>query len=145
MQKRPRKSNQEDNLQKSVIIYLKLQHPNIIATSESAGRGSNLIQEVNAKLLRTADGLPDLLILHKNSQYNGLFLELKKSGTSVLKKDGTLLANEHLKQQHQTLARLREQGYYADFSIGFDETKTIIDAYLSNVSISPKYIPNPTK
>lgn len=131
----------EDSLQQAVITYIRLKFPNVIATSESAGRGLSVIQEVNAKRLRTTDGLPDLMILHINSQYNGLFLELKKHKTAVLKKNGELLSNEHLLQQHKTLAKLREQRYYADFCVGIDEAMRIIDNYMANQPIEPKYIP----
>jgi hypothetical protein len=135
----------EDSLQQAVIKYLKLQYPNVIATSESAGRGLNLMQEIIAKRLRTKDGLPDLMIFQSNAQYHGLFLELKKQGVSVLKKNGDFLANEHIKQQHDTLNSLRNQGYFADFCVGFDEAKIIIDYYLADQLIFPKYISNKLK
>lgn len=61
--------------------------------------------------------------------FNGLFLELKKDGTRLKKKNGEW-ANEHIAEQAEVLAELREHGYCAEFAVGFDEAKKIIDEYL---------------
>lgn len=60
----------------------------------------------------------------------GLFIELKKAGTRIYKKDGTLVANEHIREQFDVLEQLRKRGYMAEFACGFDEAKEIIDRYL---------------
>lgn len=59
----------------------------------------------------------------------GLFIELKKEGTRLLKKNGNY-ASEHIQEQAELLKKLRERGYVAEFACGFDEAKTIIDRYL---------------
>jgi hypothetical protein len=59
----------------------------------------------------------------------GLFIELKKEGTKLKKKDGTW-ANSHIAEQAETLMKLRSEGYEATFAVGFDEAKEIIDNYL---------------
>ena len=71
---------------------------------------------------------------------NGLFLELKKDGETLhpgprakkrfLSLDGKEYKNEHLREQADVLFKLREEGYAAEFSIGFDETIKKIDEYL---------------
>ena len=63
--------------------------------------------------------------------YYGLFIELKKEGTRIFKKDGTLVADEHIREQFDMLAELRNRGYAAEFACGFDEAKKIIDEYLA--------------
>ena len=63
--------------------------------------------------------------------YNGLFLELKKAGTRIFKKDGTLVADQHIREQFDVLEQLRKRGYMAEFACGFDEAKRIIDEYLA--------------
>lgn len=62
-------------------------------------------------------------------EFYGLFLELKKEGTRLKKKNGDW-ATPHLQKQAQMLDLLRKQGYCAEFAIGFDEAKRIIDEYL---------------
>lgn len=61
---------------------------------------------------------------------HGLYLEIKKAGTRIYKKDGTLVADEHIREQFDVLEQLRKRGYVAEFACGFDEAKEIIDRYL---------------
>lgn len=70
----------------------------------------------------------------------GLFIELKKEGEKLfpgpratrryLSKDGITYKTEHLMEQANTLFDLRDLGYCAEFAVGFDEAKRIIDNYL---------------
>lgn len=76
---------------------------------------------------------------------NGLFLELKKDGETLhpgprakkrfLSLDGKEYKNEHLREQADVLFKLREEGYAAEFSIGFDETIKKIDEYLGGKNV----------
>lgn len=59
----------------------------------------------------------------------GLFLELKKGGTRLKKRNGEW-ASEHIAEQAKVLEGLREQGYRAEFAVGFAQAKQIIDDYL---------------
>lgn len=61
--------------------------------------------------------------------YHGLFLELKKEGTRLKKKNGGW-ATEHIAEQAEVLGKLRKRGYCAEFAVGFDEAKRTIDEYL---------------
>ena len=65
-----------------------------------------------------------------NSIYGGLFIELKRSGTRLTKRDGSPATN-HIAEQNVTLNKLNQCGYVAKFAVGFDEAKAIIDQYLS--------------
>lgn len=60
----------------------------------------------------------------------GLFIELKKDGTVLYKRDGTMRAVPHHIEQAKVLEELRNAGYKAEFAIGFDETVKLIDEYL---------------
>lgn len=72
--------------------------------------------------------------------WSGLFLELKKEGETLhpgsraknrfKSKDGKEYKTEHLMEQADCLYELRQRGYCAEFAIGFDEAKKIIDEYL---------------
>ncbi len=60
---------------------------------------------------------------------SGLFLELKKDGTRLKKKNGEW-ATEHIAEQAKILEELRQRGYCAEFAVGLNEAKEIIDSYL---------------
>lgn len=64
-----------------------------------------------------------------NEIYAGLYLELKKEGTRLKKKNGEW-ATPHIAEQAKVLEKLRDRGYYAEFAVGFEEAKKIIDEYL---------------
>lgn len=75
------------------------------------------------------------LIIH------GLYIELKKDGENIYAKrnledpsklslDGKVYVDQHTREQADVLYRLRRAGYCAEFAIGFDEAKCIIDQYL---------------
>ena len=61
--------------------------------------------------------------------FAGLFLEIKRDGTRLKKKNGEW-STTHIKEQANVLHRLRKRGYAAEFAIGFDEAKKLIDEYL---------------
>lgn len=77
--------------------------------------------------------------------FGGLFLELKKDGTklkrekdckNILKCDTRLRKagdwwDQHIEEQAEKLEQLRDEGYRAEFAVGFEEAKKIIDGYLS--------------
>ena len=131
---RTKRKSKEESLQIAVSKYLRLQYPKVMFTSESSGIRLTMGQAVKAAKQRSGRGLPDMLILKTNSKYAGLLLELKPK--SPYKVDGiTLLGHglksgEHLREQQDNIDRLRAQGYAACFSVGFDQTKKIIDDYM---------------
>jgi len=124
------KKKLEEAIQISISKYIRLQHPCVIFTSESSGVRVNMGTAIKMKAQRSRHRLPDLMIFRSNSQYNGLFIELKKDFHEIYKVDGTLRQTEHLLEQQRTLDLLTKQGYYAVFGCGFDAVKDIIDGYL---------------
>lgn len=120
----------EESLQIAVSRYLKLQYPDVLFTAESSGIKLTMGQAVKAKKMRSGRGLPDLIIFEPRYGYHGLMLELKKEGTVIYKKDGSLRKNEHLAEQKAVIDKLISKKYYADFVIGFDDAKRVIDGYL---------------
>lgn len=68
----------------------------------------------------TTNGAPD---------YHGLFIEIKREGTRLKKRDGSW-ADHHLQEQALMLANLRAHGYAAVFGVGIDECIDIIDHYM---------------
>lgn len=126
----------EADLQIMVADYLRLRYPNVLFHSDF-GSGIKLTIGQAAKQKRMNGGrraFPDMFIAHPTwrtpRHYCGLFIELKKEGTRILKKDGALVADEHIREQFDVLEQLRKQGYAAEFACGFDEAKRLIDDYL---------------
>ena len=63
-----------------------------------------------------------------------LFIEIKKKGVAIFKKDGTLRSDQHLEQQNKVLIMLHRAGYKATFGVGLDQCIDIIDNYLAGRS-----------
>lgn len=78
---------------------------------------------------------PDLFIAAPShpdfGDYKGLFLEIKKDGTRIRRRDGELVADTHLREQAAALAQLDKSGYYAAFGVGYDSCRQIVDEYLT--------------
>lgn len=120
----------EDDELAMIVKYLKLQYPKLIFYCHwLAGQNKNIIYAVNAKRHGNTRAFPDIFIAHPNKEFHGLFIELKRTGTKLLNKKGEY-ATPHIEEQAMTLARLRFRGYYAQFAVGFDETKIMIDEYM---------------
>lgn len=126
----------ELELQMQVADYLRLQYPGVLFHSDF-GSGIKLTMGQAIKQKRLQGGRrswPDMFIAEVRSlvdkYYHGLFIELKKEGTRIIKKDGTLVSDAHICEQFDMLEQLRQRGYMAEFACGFDEAKEIIDEYL---------------
>lgn len=87
-------------------------------------------QATQAKSLRSNQGFPDIVIYEPRGIYHGLFIELKREGERIFKKDNTP-ATPHIAEQCDCMNKLEERGYCPRFAIGFDEAKVQIDFYLS--------------
>ncbi len=120
----------EAELQTQVADYLRLQYPDVLFHSDF-GSGVKLTPGQAARQKRQngerfvesdQDGL-------MGENYFGLFLELKKEGTRLKKKNGDW-ATKHIAEQAKVLEDLRERGYCTGFIVGFDEAKKVIDEYL---------------
>jgi hypothetical protein len=144
--------NTELELHTMVADYLRLQYPTVLFHSDF-GSGVKLTMGQAVKQKRLNGGRrawPDLFIAERSREglsayrepcpdkweyftvprYMGLFIELKKEGTKIYKKNGELVADEHIREQAAVLKELRKRGYRAEFAIGFNQAKTIIDSYL---------------
>ena len=127
----------ETELQVMVADYIRLAYPDVLFHSDF-GSGIRLTPGQAKKQKRQNGGIrgwPDMFIAeptwdkNSNKDYHGLFIELKKDGTRLKKRNGEW-ASEHIAEQNEMLERLEFRGYAAHFAIGFDEAKKIIDNYL---------------
>lgn len=121
---------QEESLQIVVCNYIKYQYPKVIFFSDMSGIRLTIGQSKKMKLMKSSKGLPDLFICEPRNGCHGLFIELKKDGGKLYKKDGVTPINEHVSEQIEMLKKLYLKGYYAEFAIGFGQAKFIIDNYL---------------
>ena len=139
------KYNSETNLQAQIADYLRLQYPDIMFHSDF---GSGIKLTIGqAKIQKRQNGgrraWPDMFISEPKEicwmeigdkfvptkWLHGLYIEVKKDGTRLKKKNGEW-ATPHIKEQAGMLERLRAKGYKAEFGVGFEECKKIIDEYL---------------
>lgn len=125
----------ESDLQVQIADYLRLQYPDVLFHSDF-GSGVKLTVGQAVKQKRQNGGRrawPDMFIAEtvqvSGTWYHGLFLELKKEGVRLKKKSGEW-ANEHIAEQANVLHQLETRGYKAEFTVGFDEAKKLIDEYL---------------
>lgn len=121
----------EAELQKQVAIYIRLQYPDVIFHSDF-GSGVKLTPW-QAKMQKMQNGgkraWPDMFIAEPRGKYHGLFIELKKDGVRLRKRDGDF-ASEHIAEQDALLRDLNNKGYKAEFAIGFQQALNLIDDYL---------------
>ncbi len=116
-------------VQEQVTSYIRLQYPNVVFKCDLNGVNLGMLLYMKLRKLGNKRGHPDLVIYEARKGYNGLFLELKKDGFKLLKKNGDFV-NEHIKEQAEYLKSLNNKGYLAVFACGFDEAKRILDGYL---------------
>lgn len=123
------KQQPEYHLQVAICQWLSTQHPKVLFLSDTIASCYLTAQQANRNkaIQKEHFKCPDLIILHPNKHFHGLFIELKVE--SPFKKNGELKAGEHLQGQQSTIDDLNKRGYYACFSWGFDMTKDIIEAY----------------
>lgn len=62
---------------------------------------------------------------------SGLFIEFKRDGTRIKKRDGSY-ASDHIAGQVKLLSLLEDQGYLVVFAVGFDEARWVINSYLGS-------------
>lgn len=121
----------ESDLQEQVATYLKFCYPDVLFHSDfGAGVRLTMGQAIRQKKQNGGRrAWPDMVIAEPRNGYHGLYLELKREKTRLKKKNGEW-ASEHIAEQAEVLEKLRERGYKAEFAVGFDEAKQILDDYL---------------
>ena len=127
-----------------IADYMRYQYPKVIYRFDlAADLKLSIGQAKKHKRLQGRRGYPDLFIAQPKRILNeairatwaGLFLEIKRPDVKIRKKNGDLVANEHIREQAALLDELRKRGYEAHFACGFDEAKKIIDEYLGGPKV----------
>ena len=125
----------EEGVQKRVCAYLKKNHPTVDFHSDyAAGLHLTLAQAVTRKALNSGRGFADLFIAYPSRGYHGLFLELKRPGTSIYvtkgARKGELVKKEQIEIEAAFLKRMNDLGYLARFSVGYEDSIKLISWYL---------------
>ncbi len=127
--------HKEYKLQRRVCTYLKVKYPNVFFLSDAISnvRLTPQQQQRNKAIQNRDFHCPDLLIIQPNEEFNGLFIELKIA--TPFKKNGEIKASskDHLKNQLDTINRLKSMGYNASFQWDYDEIVKLIDDYMKKV------------
>lgn len=130
----------EEQLSVQLAQYMRLKYPNVLFHYDY-GSGAKLTtgQAIRQKHLNGGRrAWPDLFIAEPRVDsgdsefpivYMGLFIELKRDGTRLKRRDGNW-ASQHICEQAYMLQRLSERHYLAKFATGFDDAKQLIDDYL---------------
>ena len=120
----------EEQIHKSACLYISMQYPNVLFNSDMSGIKLPIGLAKKVKSMRSERGYPDLVIYESRQGYKALFIEIKKDGVKIRKKNGDLVSNEHIQEQHEVINKLNMRGYYASFAIGIDDVIKLIDWYL---------------
>ncbi len=124
----------EESTHKAICDYIRYKYPDAIFMSDGSGLKLPMGLAIKYSKLKSGKGIPDLFIAYPNNGYFGLFLEIKKEGAKVFKRDGSLRKDEHLEEQAKMLDRLKMLGYASYFVIGFDMSCKVINDYMSNLT-----------
>ena len=129
-QKKSQRLDLEARMQQQLVRYIRFQYPDIMFKCDLNGVNLTMTQYTRLKAMGNVSGHPDLVFYEPRQGFHGLFLELKAEKTVVFRQTGRP-ATEHIKHQAEYLNALRERGYKAEFAVGFDQAKAIIDSYLA--------------
>jgi len=124
MNKFPRYEGKESDLQIACMDYLHLRYPKILAfhvknEGISAKGWRALKYGAQKKREGVLSGVPDCLIIHANSVFNGLAIELKVKGGSVSL------------QQKSVLERFKIAGWETSICWSLDEFMYVVDKYIN--------------
>jgi len=112
-------SNSEYDIQKSVILHIRIAYPTaLLAVSPAAG--FKVSRGVAMKMIAMGyqKGTPDIIILEPNGAYHGLMVELKTPTGSTSP------------EQKRYLARAADRGYLTAVCHSSADAIKLIDAYM---------------
>ena len=89
----------EAELHKNVCKYLKMQYKHVLFNVDMAGIKLTMRQAKKISSLRSTKGWPDIFIAEPMGSFHGLYIELKKEGTKLYKKDGVTPVTDHIAEQ----------------------------------------------
>lgn len=124
------KNQPEYQLQKMIAEYLRTAYKGVFFLSDvRASVKLTLPQAMRSKAIQ-ADGFacPDMMIFEARGDWHSALMELKAE--SPYKRNGDLKLDAHLERQADTIRKLREKNFHADFYWDFEQAKKFLDWYL---------------
>lgn len=120
----------EFELQKIVCSYLNVAYPEVLFMSDTiASLKLTKMQAVrNKQIQKKGFKTPDVIIFEPRGKFTGLFIELKIE--SPYKLNGELKADKHLREQAESIEKLKKRGYHASFQWKFDDIVKLTNWYL---------------
>lgn len=121
----------EEEIHDALLMYIRPRYPWSWPSVHSDLSGFRLGVKAQARIarLKHVRGFPDLVIYEPRGPFNGLALELKKEGSRVYLKDGSLSKDIHIKEQAEWLSRFHSCGFLSKFVVGFNEARAAIEEY----------------
>jgi hypothetical protein len=110
--------NSEYVEQVQFVKWLSLKHSNVLFSSSAGGMRTSIGTACKMKSMGYRKGCPDIMIFEPNTQYRGLFIELKKE------KGGQVTP-----EQKQWIELLNQRGYFAMVCKGAEEAKKVVEMY----------------
>ena len=109
----------EARVQSAFCTYIQLTYPSVRYCASLGGIRTSMTQAIMAKKTGYVKGFPDMQVCKVNSEYSGLFLEIKADKTGYASKE-----------QKQWVADLNEAGYFAKVVKGLEECMDVLDWYM---------------
>lgn len=109
----------EDEEQKRVILFLRVNYPLILFCASAGGMRTSMKQAMKMKATGYVSGFPDLFIYEPRGMYHGLAIEMKRI------KGGAVSSEQKEWQQ-----KLRDRNYKAEICKGAVSAMKIIQEYL---------------
>jgi hypothetical protein len=129
------RNDREYQICKSIAYIMRLKYPKVPFHFDYAGNNLSKTQAGRMKSIQGIKAWPDLFIakpvMTSTGIYHGLFIEVKKEHTRLIKLNGEP-ADSHIAEQQECLAMLANLDYYCAFGVGLDSCLKIIDDYLTN-------------
>ncbi len=126
-----KKGQYEEKVQMRLCRYVRVKYPHVIFECDLAsGTKLTIGQAVKHKAMRFHRGMPDFRIFYPAFGFKGLFIELKKDGERIKKKNGEW-KDKHLEEQAFIIDSLSLLGYKACFAVGMGEAIKAVDDYMS--------------
>lgn len=110
----------EDKLQNSVMNYIKLKYPKVLAAHIPNEGKRTPFERYKLKYLGAVSGMPDIMIFYQNSKFCGLAIELKVG------------YNKPTENQLSCLERLKMANWMAEWSNDLDAVLLLIDNYMKD-------------
>lgn len=125
-----KQSKSEWSHQIAFCKWLKLQYPDVRFRSDiqSAGKLTPAMQNIK-QIIDPYKGWPDIMVYLKRGEFVGLGIELKREGSGLYLKDGSLSKSKHIIEQNEFHEFLRGCGWYVDFAEGFGGAKELFKRY----------------